>query len=41
VVTFAAIRLLGPKFKPQPGQKFASRFMLHAHCTTPKPRHWK
>ena len=31
VVTFAAIRLLGPWFKPRPGQKFETRFLLHSH----------
>src|SRR6218665_96450 len=30
VVTFAAIRLRGPGFKPRPGQKFETRFMLHS-----------
>src|SRR6218665_2886245 len=28
----------GPSFKPQPGQKFGSRFLPHAH---PKPSHRK
>ena len=31
VVTFAAIRLRGPGFKPRPGQKFETRFLLHSH----------
>src|SRR6218665_107338 len=31
VVTFAAIRLRGPGFKPRPGQKFEMRFLLHSH----------
>ena len=31
VVTFAAIRLLCPRFKLRPGQKFQTRFLLHAH----------
>ena len=34
VVMFAAIRLPGPRFKPRPGQKFGSRFMLPAHPKT-------
>ena len=33
VVTFAAIRLRGPEFKPRPGQKFETRLMLHSHPT--------
>ena len=36
VITFAAIRLQGPRFKPRPGQKFETRFLLHAHpCSKP------
>ena len=31
VVTFEAIRLRGPGFKPQPSQKFETRFLLHWH----------
>src|SRR6218665_3598685 len=31
VVMFAAIRLRGPGFKPRPGQKFETRFLLHSH----------
>ena len=31
VVMFAAIRLWGPRFKPRPGQKFETRFLLHSH----------
>ena len=31
VVMFAAIRLRGPGFKPQPGQKFETTFLLHSH----------
>src|SRR6218665_2585119 len=31
VVTFAAIRPRGPRFKPRPGQKFETRFLFHAH----------
>src|SRR6218665_1395642 len=31
VVTFAAIRLQGLRFKPRPGQKFETRFLLYAH----------
>src|SRR6218665_613355 len=31
VVTVAAIRLQGPRFKPHPGQKSEMRFLLHAH----------
>src|SRR6218665_1803014 len=32
VVTFAAIRLQGPGFKPRPGeQEFETRFLLHPH----------
>src|SRR6218665_2746296 len=31
VVMFVAIRLQGPRFKPLPGQKFETRFLLHAH----------
>src|SRR6218665_1609973 len=31
VVTFAAIRLRGLRFKPHPQQKFETRFLLHAH----------
>ena len=31
VVTFAAIRLQGPRFKPRPGQKFETRFLFPAH----------
>ena len=31
VVTFVAIRLRGLRFKPQPGQKFETRFLLHSH----------
>src|SRR6218665_1626844 len=31
VVTFAAIRLRGPGFKPRPGQKFETRLLLHSH----------
>ena len=40
MVTFAAIRLPGPSFKPQPGHTFRcvpcvrSRFLLHAHPGT-------
>src|SRR6218665_1466653 len=26
-----AIRLRGPGFKPRPGQKFETRFLLHSH----------
>ena len=33
VVTFAAIRLWGPGFKPRPGQKFEARFLLHSHSS--------
>src|SRR6218665_1003129 len=29
VVTFVTIRLLGPRFEPQPGKKFGSGFLLH------------
>ena len=36
VVTFAATRLQGPRFKPRPGQKFETRFLLRAHlCSAP------
>jgi len=31
LVTFASIRLRGPGFKPRPGQKFETRFLLHSH----------
>src|SRR6218665_2094615 len=31
VVTFEAIRLRGPGFKPQQRQKFEMRFLLHSH----------
>jgi len=31
LVTFAAIRLQGPGFKPPPGPKFETRFLLHSH----------
>src|SRR6218665_523999 len=31
VATFATINLRGPRFKPRPGQKFETRFQLHAH----------
>src|SRR6218665_1377107 len=31
MVTFAAIRLRGPGFKPRPGQKFETGFLLHSH----------
>ena len=31
VVTFAAIRLRGPGFKPRPGQKFETRLLLHSY----------
>ena len=51
VVTIMAIRLQGPRFKPRPGQKFETRFMLHAHpCSgttpssnraSPKPGNWQ
>src|SRR6218665_2702488 len=30
VVTFAAFRLQGSRFKPRSGQKFETRFLLHA-----------
>src|SRR6218665_2741787 len=30
VVTFAAIRLRGPGFKPRPVQKFENRFLIHS-----------
>src|SRR6218665_1050100 len=36
VLMFAAIRLQGPRFKPRPGQKFGSRFLLHAHPGHPE-----
>src|SRR6218665_1068717 len=36
VITFAAITLPGPRFKPRPGQTFLSRCLLHAH---PMHRH--
>ena len=40
VVTFAAIRLQGPRFKPRPGQKFETRFLLHVHSCSPLgPQH--
>src|SRR6218665_1365462 len=32
VVTFAAIRLRGPRFKTRPGQKLEMRFLLRAHA---------
>ena len=31
VVTFAAMRLPGQRFKARPGQKFGSRFPLYTH----------
>src|SRR6218665_1555407 len=31
MVTFAATRLRGSGFKPRPGQKFETRFLLHSH----------
>src|SRR6218665_3864716 len=31
MVTFVAVRLQCPRFKPRPGQKFEMRFLLHAH----------
>src|SRR6218665_4065195 len=31
VVTFEAIKLRGPGFKPQQRQKFEMRFLLHSH----------
>jgi len=31
VVTFAAVRLRGSWFKPRPGQKLETRFLLHSH----------
>src|SRR6218665_1855696 len=31
VVTFVAIRMQGLRFKPRTGQKFETRFLLHAH----------
>ena len=31
VVTFVAIRLQGLRLKSRPGQKFETRFLLHAH----------
>ena len=34
VVTFATIRLPGPRFKPRPGKKFGSRFLLLTHPET-------
>src|SRR6218665_59438 len=30
-VTFAAIRLRGPRFKPRPGKTFETRFVFYAH----------
>src|SRR6218665_115753 len=33
VATFAVIRLRGPGFKPQPGEKFETRFLLHSHLS--------
>src|SRR6218665_645201 len=48
VVTFAAIKLQGPRFKPRPRQKFETRFLLHVHpcsasgtttlCTNASPK---
>ena len=32
-VTFTAIRLRGPGFKPRPGQKFETRFPIHSHSS--------
>src|SRR6218665_1734788 len=42
MVTFAAIRLRGPTFKPRPGQKLEPRFLLHAHpvLRLMGPQHW-
>ena len=37
MVTFAAINLPGPRFKSRPGQKFGSRFLLHA-CPKKSPQ---
>jgi len=31
VVTFAAIKLQGPRLKPRPGQKFETKFLLQTH----------
>src|SRR6218665_2559548 len=38
VVTFAAIILQGPRFKPRPGQTFEMRFLHHACAPHTPPR---